>query len=158
MTTYFTYDENTKTLMPSARTVVVDGALVAPNTGPDYAEYLHAYPLATDAEAPAVPAGKVAVPDGYELADGAWTRKWRFDDAPPPPPRAWTPLAVKRACGDRWPAVKAALEAKGIFDDFMMAQELLEDDPAFMQGIAWAKSEYGDAAVDAVLDAAEKLS
>lgn len=70
------------------------------------------------------------------------------------PVRSWTPLAIKRACGDRWPALKAALEAAGIFEDFLMAQELLEDDPAFMQGVAWARQEYGDAAVDAVLDAA----
>lgn len=77
------------------------------------------------------------------------------EDGNQAPVRTWTPLAIKRACGERWPAVKAALEAAGIYEDFVMAQELLENDPAFMQGVAWARQEYGDAAVDAVLDDAE---
>lgn len=69
-------------------------------------------------------------------------------------PRTWTPLAIKRACGDRWPAVRAALQSADIYEDFMMAQELREDDAAFRQGYAWACAAYGTNVVDAVLEAA----
>ena len=68
--------------------------------------------------------------------------------------RTWSPLSIKRACGDRWPTVKAALVEADIYEDFIMAQELREDDPAFITGIAWAKSVYGEEAVEAVLTAA----
>ena len=71
-----------------------------------------------------------------------------------PPVQTWTPLSIKRACGDKWPTVKAALEAEGISEDFVMAQELREDDPAFQQGLAWAKATYGDEAVRAILNEA----
>ena len=70
-------------------------------------------------------------------------------------PRTWTPLSIKRACGERWAAFRAALEAKGIYEDFVMAQELREDDDAFKMGYQWAVQNYGQAAVDAVLAAAE---
>lgn len=69
-------------------------------------------------------------------------------------PRTWTPLAIKRACGDRWPAVRAALQAADIYEDFVMAQELRADDPAFRRGYEWACATYGTNMVDAVLEAA----
>ena len=68
---------------------------------------------------------------------------------------SWTPLSIKRACGERWPEVRAALEASDIYEDFVMAQELREDDEAFKTGYAWAVARYGKATVDAVLAAAE---
>ena len=68
-----------------------------------------------------------------------------------PPVQKWTPLAIKRACGDKWPVVKGALEANGLYEDFSLAQELREDDPAFQRGVAWAKAEYGEEVVEAVL-------
>ncbi|MBR6734090.1 MAG: hypothetical protein IKL96_06795 [Kiritimatiellae bacterium] len=75
--------------------------------------------------------------------------------APKPPPRRWTPLSIKRACGDRWPAVRAALQAADIYEDFVMARELREDDAAFARGYAWAVGQYGAQTVDAVLAAAQ---
>ncbi len=75
--------------------------------------------------------------------------------APKPPPRKWTPLSIKRACGDRWPTVKSALVAADIYEDFVMAQELREDDVAFKRGYMWAVSQYGAQTVDAVLAAAQ---
>jgi hypothetical protein len=74
--------------------------------------------------------------------------------APRPPPRRWTPLSIKRACGDRWPTVKSALVAADIYEDFIMARELREDDAAFALGYAWAVGHYGAQTVDAVLAAA----
>lgn len=70
--------------------------------------------------------------------------------------RTWTPLALKRACGERWDEVKAALLQTGIFDEFVMAAEIREDDDAFKSGYAWAVQAYGQETVDAVLEAAEK--
>ena len=70
--------------------------------------------------------------------------------------RKWTPLAKKRACGDRWPTVRAALEDAGIYEDFVMAQELREDDSAFLRGIEWARATYGAEAVEEVLCAASE--
>ena len=72
--------------------------------------------------------------------------------------RSWTPLAIKRACGERWPEVKAALQSADIYEDFIMAQELREDDAAFAQGRAWAEAQYGAETVAAVLAAAEGAS
>lgn len=68
--------------------------------------------------------------------------------------RTWTPLSIKRACGEKWPVVKAALVDADLYEDFIMAQELREDDAAFQQGLAWAKAAYGEEVVEAVLSAA----
>ena len=78
----------------------------------------------------------------------------RNEDAEQRAYRSWTPLAIKRACGERWPEVKTALQAADIYEDFIMAQELREDDPAFLQGRAWAEAQYGAETVEAVLAAA----
>lgn len=72
--------------------------------------------------------------------------------------RKWTPLSIKRASGDRWPVIRTALEEAGLFEDFIMAQELREDDSAFQQGITWAKSTYGEESVESVLSAASAMA
>lgn len=71
--------------------------------------------------------------------------------------RTWTPLSIKRACGNKWTAVKEALMSVDIYEDFVMAQELREDDEAFQKGITWAKNTYGEEAVEAVLSAASAM-
>ena len=65
--------------------------------------------------------------------------------------RSWTPLAIKRTCGGLWESLKAALQEAGIYEDFVMAQELREDDEVFARGVARARELFGDEAVDAVL-------
>jgi hypothetical protein len=42
-----------------------------------------AYPRELDEE-PTPPEGKLVEPDGWELRDGAWHRRWRYVDAPLP--------------------------------------------------------------------------
>lgn len=69
--------------------------------------------------------------------------------------RSWTPLAIKRACGGLWESLKAALQEAGMYEDFIMAQELREDDEDFARGVARARELFGDEAVDAVLNTAE---
>lgn len=93
---------------------------------------------------------------GWTLRDGKWCQIFEAVDIPPAPPRRWTPLSIKRACGDRWATVKSALVAADIYEDFVMAQELREDDAAFARGYAWAVGQYGAQTVDAVLAAAQE--
>lgn len=93
--------------------------------------------------------------DGWQEQAAAFVPKWKLVEDATPPPRVWTPLAIKRACGERWTTIHAALEAAGIFEDFVMAQELREDDAAFQMGYQWAVMQYGQEAVDAVLAAAK---
>lgn len=50
---------------------------------------------------------------------------------PIPPPKRYSKLKVIRALGERWGEYKAGLEANGLLDEFLAAQFLAEDDPAF---------------------------
>lgn len=95
--TYYTYNATTKQLAAAPRTVREGGRTIIPNAK-RYAT-MGAYPLAVSpAPLPSsIPIGKIAIPDGYELQDNAWVRTYRYVDAPPPPPRRWTRLAVKTA-------------------------------------------------------------
>ena len=68
--------------------------------------------------------------------------------------RKWTPLSIKRACVEKWSEVKAALVAADLYEDFIMAQELREDDDDFKRGIAWACATYGEDTVETILLAA----
>ncbi len=84
MTRYYTYNPTTKSLTVAPRVIVEDGRTLILGTAADYARYLGAYPLAPAAPAPEPPEGRVAVPDGYALQDGAWVRSYRYEDAPAP--------------------------------------------------------------------------
>jgi len=95
-----------------------------------------------------------AEPTGWTEEAETITRTYTIRDVVIPP-RHWTPLSIKRACADKWAAVRDALTAAGIYEDFVMAQEIIEDDAAFAQGYAWAVATYGKEAVDAILAAAE---
>ena len=140
------------TLHPAPRAVRVGGAVVC---NPTPAQYEAAGYLPVVDEPPTCEEGYHAVATGWETRDGAIHRIYEAVQDPPPPPRVWTPLSIKRACGERWPAVRDALQTAGIYEDFIMAQELREDDAAFSQGYNWAVSEFGAEVVDAVLAAAE---
>lgn len=157
-TQYYRYDALTRVLTAEPRYIVtLDGRTITNPMAEQYATLRDAYPKGEDAPLPEPQDGKVAVYGGYALGEGdrLWHKQWALVDAPPPPPRVWTPLSIKRACGERWSAVRAALEAAGIYEDFVMAQELREDDSAFQMGYQWAVTQYGKEAVDAVLAAAE---
>ena len=87
--------------------------------------------------------------DAGGLATEQYTRGWKRVKV-----RTWTPLAIKRACGDKWATVKSALQGADIYEDFMIAQELREDDAAFRRGYEWACATYGTNTVDEILAAA----
>lgn len=69
-----------------------------------------------------------ALVDGVSVPQGAWV----IDDNPPP--QRYSKLALKRALSDMglWGVVKAAIEDAGRWDDFVLAQELSDDDPDFI--------------------------
>ena len=91
----------------------------------------------------------------YDIADEDCIRRvWEIVADPPPPPRRWTPLSIKRACGEKWDEVWVALEQAGLFYDFIMATEIVETDAAFKRGYTWAVATYGEEAVEAILAAA----
>lgn len=98
MMKYYTLNTATTpaTLSPLALPIAVDGRLVLHPTPAQAAQY-DAYPRAADDAPPTPPEGKVAVPDGWEVLGGAWHRTWRYEDAPPAPPRRWSRLTIKTA-------------------------------------------------------------
>ena len=80
MTTYYTYNEDTKQLTPVKRVLVRDGKTMILGNPADFAKFLNAYPRdEASFTLPQVDAEHRAVPDGYELKDGKWARKWRIE-------------------------------------------------------------------------------
>lgn len=78
MTIYYTYNEETKQLTPVKRVLVRDGKTMILGNPADFAKYLNAYSKGVDTP-PETDEENRAVPDGYELADGKWVRKWRVE-------------------------------------------------------------------------------
>ena len=70
-----------------------------------------------------------ALVDGVSVPQGQWV----VDDTPQPPQR-YSKLKLKRALSDMglWGAVKAAIEDAGRWDDFVLSQDLSDDDPDFV--------------------------
>ena len=56
---------------------------------------------------------------------------WEEPPEPAPLPERYSKLKVIRALGDDWSAYKAQLETAGLLDQFMAAEYLAADDPAF---------------------------
>jgi hypothetical protein len=94
-TQYYTYNPSTRTLVPAPKAVRTAQGIVC-NPTAEQSAAIGAYPLAAD-PAPTPPEGKIAVPDSWEVVDGEWVRTWRWEDAPPPPPRRWSRLSIKTA-------------------------------------------------------------
>lgn len=96
MTRYYTLNSATNDLAPLALPIAVDRHLVLHPTDEEAVLY-GAYPRADDDVPPTPPEGKMSKPDSWEVQDGEWVRTWRYEDAPPPPPRRWSRLTVKTA-------------------------------------------------------------
>lgn len=96
MTRYYTLNSATRDLSPLALPIAVDGRLML-HPKPAQAAQFGAYPRVADDAPPTPPEGKVAVPGGWGVRDGEWHRTWRYDPAPPPPPRRWSRLSIKTA-------------------------------------------------------------
>lgn len=156
-TQYYTYSPTTRTLSPAPKAVRTPQGIVCNPTAEQYAA-IGAYPLSPDA-AHVAPTGKIALADGYELVDGEWVKRWRFEDAPPPPPRTFSKYRLVRALQAKnvWDEVKTWLQSQeGAWDLYLAAEDISEDEPLLAQGIAAVKELLGwtDEQVAAVLDAA----
>lgn len=96
MTRYYTLNPATNDLALLELPVAIDGHQRL-HPSPAQAAALGAYPRNDNAPAPTPPEGKIAVPDSWEVQDGEWVRTYRYEDAPPPPPRRWSRLSIKTA-------------------------------------------------------------
>ena len=158
---YYTYNSTAKRLTRASDPATIDGQMIV---HPSAAQYglIGAYPLRT-VTPPTPPEGKIAVPDGYELVDSAWQQAWKFEDAPPPPPRTFSKLKLYAALAQMglWDALVAWLntqtfEGVNAYTAFMLAQDLVEDHPMFEQWLTAAKTALGvtDEQAEAILAAA----
>ena len=105
-----------------------------------------AYPRSEESFAPpTTDEGYRAVPDGYDLKDGKWVRKWRVEELPPPPPRTFSKFKVVRLLTEMgiWLKVRDYIVAKGLYDFFLAAQDFKEDDEFFIEGLTSLKGELG---------------
>lgn len=101
MTTYYTLDKTTNDLVRLVPPITIGGrAIIHPTAEQVAALDPPAYPRNDNAPAPTPPEGKIAVPDSWEVQDGEWVRTWRYEDAPPPPPRKWSRLSLKTALAE----------------------------------------------------------
>ena len=169
MQQFYTYDETTKRLHSAKNYGTIDGAAVINPTREQYAQMTPpAYPLDTSTP-PEPPEGKIAVPDGYELVTAPgepgsyWVQHWRYEDAPPPPPRTFSKLKFYAALAQMglWDPLVAWLntqtfEGVNAYTAFMLAQDLVEDHPMFEQWLAAAKAALSvtDEQAEAILAAA----
>ena len=147
-------------LIPAPTSVRVDGVTYAnPTQATLRRAGIEAYPIAPDA-APPPPEGKIAVPTGWEVRDGEIHRTYRYDDAPPPPPRTFSKYRLVRALQTEgvWLQVKDWLQSQdGAWDLYLAAEDISEDEPLLESGIAVVKQLLGwtDEKVAAVLASAE---
>lgn len=145
---YFTLNTETHDLAPLELPIAVDGRMVL-HPSPAQAAAYNAYPRNDDAPAPTPPEGKVAVPDSWEVRDGEWVRTYRYEDAPPPPPRRWSRLSIKTALAqaEMLAAARAYLSAVEIATGYTAWEALTDCDyieEGYPTAVQW----------DAILDGA----
>lgn len=164
MTRYYTLDTATRDLVRLVPPIDCGGRAILHPTAEQAAQY-GAYPRNDDAPMPIPPEGKVAVEDGWELVDGAWIRTYRFEDAPPPPPRKWSRLSLKTALAEAGmlAAARAYLSAVEIATGYTAWEALTDCDyieegypnaerwSAMLDGLATSLGK-GRAEIDAFLD------
>ncbi|MGN0846835.1 MAG: hypothetical protein ACI4RA_05565 [Kiritimatiellia bacterium] len=124
------------------RVVMTEAGLA---TRPTAADYLAAgYKRIIDTPPP-VEAGGFSRPSGWLEAADTITRRYETVAAPPPAPRVFSKLKCHLAlkAAGHWPAVKAWLEANDLWDAFLLAQDVREDDEQFTAGVAALKASLG---------------
>lgn len=73
--------------------------------------------------------GKIAVLTGYEVVGNKWLAVYRYDDAPPPPPKVWRRIIIWRnlTALNVWGNFHRILEDRNILDGWYSTNELAED-------------------------------
>ena len=77
---------------------------------------------------------KCVNPTPEQYRENGWT--WQEPQPPEPAPKRYSKLKIIRALGDGWEAKKLMIEQAGLYDQFMAAQFMAEDDPAFAAVLA----------------------
>lgn len=128
-TKYYTLNSAANDLAPLELPVMIGGKQRL-HPSPEQAAALGAYPRADDDVPPTPPDGKIAVPDSWEVSDGKWVRTWRYEDAPPPPPRRWSRLSLKTALAQAGmlAAARSYLAAVEVAPGYMAAEALTDCD------------------------------
>ena len=152
---YYKLENNT--LKKCGSVEKIDGRYVTNPTAEQYAA-IGAYPRSDESFAPPkCEEGYHAVADGCELQDGKWTRKWRIEEVPPPPPRVFSKMKVIVALMEMgiWLTVRDYIVAANLYDLFLAAQDFKEDDKYFMQGLESLKAKLNltDEQIEQVLAA-----
>ena len=155
---YYTKNPTTKRLILQPNYITTEAGTTVNPSAAQWAA-IGAYPRADD-PAPTPPDGKIAMLDDYEVRYGEWHALWRYDDAPPPPPRTFSKLRIVSALTQAgvWDSVKQLLIARRLYDLFLAAQEFAEANEYFAQGKSALQSALGwtDEQVEAVLAASVK--
>lgn len=163
---YYTYNAETKSLTAAPRAVRVDDVTYAnPTQATLRRAGIDAYPAAAADTPPTPPEGKVAVADGYELADGEWHRTYRYEDAPPKEYDVYRFILALKSLdvtfdGQTMKAIVPAVEwlkANGLYEEFVTIKTLREDDTDLMAAISTLTSALGvtDAQVAEIMESAE---
>lgn len=141
--TYYTLENGN--LKKAGSVIRTSKGYVTNPTAEDYAS-IGAYPRSEESFAPPKCDEEYhAVPDGYDLKDGKWVKKWRIEELPPPPPRTFSKFKVVRLLTEMgiWLKVRDYIVAKGLYDLFLAAQDFKEDDQFFVEGLTALKGELG---------------
>ena len=138
------------------RTLRVDGAVVCNPTPAQYA-----------AQGWKVVLGGIVAPEspreGFHYEGDGWVEqraaivpKWKLVRDAKPSPRIFSKLKVVASLTEAgvWEQVKAWIEANGLYDLYLAAQEFAEDNKWFAQGLAALKPVVGwtDEQVEALLE------
>lgn len=151
--TYYTLENGN--LKKVGNVIKASRGWVSNPTAEDYAT-IGAYPRSDESfTPPTTDEGFHAVPDGYELKDGKWVKKWRVEELPPPPPRVFSKLKITAALMkiEKWLPVRDYLVQSGLYDLYLAAQDFKEDDEFFIKGLTELKAKFGmsDEEVEAIL-------
>lgn len=158
--TLYTYNATTKSITAAPRAVRVDGITYANPTQDTLRRAgIDAYPVAADTP-PTPPTGKVAIADGYELADGAWHRTYRYEDAPPPPPKRYSVYRLilgLKELGVLAPVVEW-VKANNLYEELVTVGVVDGEDADLMAALRDLGASLGvtTAQIDALLAAAEE--
>lgn len=73
--------------------------------------------------------GKVAVLTGYEVAENQWRAVYRYDDAPPPPPKVWRRIIIWRnlTALNAWSNFHKILSDRNLLDGWYSTNDMAED-------------------------------
>lgn len=138
------------TLEYAPRVLSVDGRVVV---SPSDEAYASAGWMKVVRDAPNPPSGKHVSKTTYSVVDGEIHAVYEYEDDARTP-RTFSKLkfySVLVGMG-KWTEVKAWLEEAGLWDVFVLAQVVKEDNPQFVQGVGVFKQKFGftDEQVEAI--------